>query len=249
MLTILPKDDDAIVVTLDLGAAGAAGDEGGGGTSLLPSPAEDRATVAGSSLACLGDPVLPADVFRTQPVLVGPSVRLEPLTEVVLNEYLRGLADPEVQRLTGSQSTYTPPEVERWLATRREQHDRADWAVTRREDDTFLGEAVLHEFDAANESASYRVWLAGPHLFGRGYGTEVTQLVVDHALDQVGVHRLALEVFDLNPRARRVYEKCGFVVEGRLRDALMWEGRRYDALVMAVLRTDERPGRRHGPRP
>jgi RimJ/RimL family protein N-acetyltransferase len=39
-----------------------------------------------------------------------------------------------------------------------------------------------------------------------------------------------------------VYEKCGFTVEGRLRDALLWEGRRHDALVMAVLRTDSRPG-------
>lgn len=193
--------------------------------------------------------MIPADVFRAQPVLVGPRVRLEPLTEVVLDEYLRGLADPEVRRLTGSHSTFTPSEVERWLATRYEQHDRADWAVTRREDGAFLGEAVLHELDPANESASYRIWLAGPHLFGRGYGTEVTQLVVNHALDEVGVHRLALEVFDLNPRARRVYEKCGFVVEGRLQDALVWEGQRHDALVMAVLRPDARPGRRHEPRP
>jgi len=193
--------------------------------------------------------VLPFDVFRTQPVLVGPRVRLEPLTEIVLDEYLRGLADPEVRRLTGSHRTITSAEAERWLSTRREQHDRADWAVTRREDGAFLGEAVLHEFDPANESASYRVWLAGPHLFGRGYGTEVTQLVVDHALDELGVHRLALEVFDLNPRARRVYEKCGFVVEGRLRDALVWEGQRHDALTMAVLRSTARPGRRHEPLP
>ena len=193
--------------------------------------------------------MLPSDVFRTQPVLVGPRVRLEPLTEVVLDDYLRGLADPEVRRLTGSQSTFTPFEAERWLATRREQHDRADWAVTRREDGAFLGEAVLHELDPVNESASYRVWLAGPHLFGRGYGTEVTQLVVDHALYEVGVHRLALEVFDLNPRARRVYEKCGFVVEGQLRDALMWERQRHDTLIMAVLRTDARASRRHEPRP
>ncbi len=193
--------------------------------------------------------MIPADVFRTQPVLVGPGVRLEPLTQVVLDAYLRGLADPEVRRLTGSHSTFTPSEAEHWLATRREQHDRADWAVTRREDGAFLGEAVLHELDPANESASYRIWLAGSHLFGRGYGTEVTQLVVNHALDEVGLHRLALEVFDLNPRARRVYEKCGFVVEGRLRDALVWEGQRHDALVMAVLRPDARPGRRHEPRP
>ena len=181
--------------------------------------------------------------------LVGPHVRLEPLTGVVLEDYLLGLADPEVRRLTGSHVTITRAQAERWLATRREQHDRADWAVTRREDDAFLGEAVLNEFDPANESVNYRVWLAGPHLFGRGHGTEVTQLVVDHALDELGVHRVALEVFDLNPRARRVYEKCGFVVEGRLRDALVWEDQRHDTLIMAVLRTGARPYRHSEPMP
>jgi RimJ/RimL family protein N-acetyltransferase len=75
-----------------------------------------------------------------------------------------------------------------------------------------------------------------------GYGTEVTRLVVDYALDVVRLHRLSLEVFDHNRRARRVYEKCGFVVEGRLRDALLWDGRRHDTLTMAILASDPRPG-------
>lgn len=119
--------------------------------------------------------MISTDAFRTQPVLVGPRVRLEPLTEAVLDEYLRALADPDVRHLTGTHSTFTRIQVERWLATRHQQHDRADWAAIRLEDGAFLGEAVLHELDPANESASYRGWLAGPHVFGRGYGTEVTQ--------------------------------------------------------------------------
>jgi RimJ/RimL family protein N-acetyltransferase len=37
-------------------------------------------------------------------------------------------------------------------------------------------------------------------------------------------------------RAIAVYRSCGFAVEGRMRDSLLWDGRRYDALLMAVLR-------------
>jgi RimJ/RimL family protein N-acetyltransferase len=85
---------------------------------------------------------------------------------------------------------------------------------------------------------SFRIALAGPHAFGRGYGTEATRLVLDFAFDTVGLHRVGLEVFDFNPRAQRVYEKCGFVREGVLRDALRWDGRRHDALAMSVLATD-----------
>jgi RimJ/RimL family protein N-acetyltransferase len=181
--------------------------------------------------------VISADVFRDQPVLTGDRVRLEPLTVAVLEEYLQALADPEVRRLTGSHADFSREAVERWLASRADEHDRADWAIVRIQDGAFLGEAVVHDLDPDNETAGYRLFLAAPHVFGLGYGTEVTRLVVDHALHGVGLHRLELEVFEHNPRAQRVYEKSGFVLEGRRREALLWEGRRYDSLVMAVLRS------------
>ncbi|WP_197372312.1 GNAT family N-acetyltransferase, partial [Streptomyces clavuligerus] len=47
--------------------------------------------------------------------------------------------------------------------------------------------------------------------------------------------RISLEVYAFNPRARRAYEKAGFVAEGVLRDALLWEGERVDATVMSIL--------------
>jgi len=133
------------------------------------------------------------------------------------------------------------PKIEAWLATRGEHYDRADWAVVRAEDGAFLGEAVLNQVDLYNESANYRVWLAGPQVFGQGYGTETTQLVVDYALGTCGLHRVSLGVYDFNPRAQRVYEKCGFSHEGRLRHALLWEGQWHDELLMTILSSDPRP--------
>ena len=76
-------------------------------------------------------------------------------------------------------------------------------------DDAVLGEAVINDLDAANAAANYRISLVGPEVFGRGYGTEATRLVVAYALDVAGLHRLHLQVFDFNPRAQRAYERCG----------------------------------------
>lgn len=67
-----------------------------------------------------------------------------------------------------------------------------------------------------------------------GIGTEATRLVVAHLFD-LGIHRVSLEVYDFNPRARHVYEKVGFTHEGTLRDALYWEGEWVDAHVMAMI--------------
>jgi RimJ/RimL family protein N-acetyltransferase len=177
--------------------------------------------------------IVPADAFRDRAVLHGAHVRLEPLGPAVLDDYARTLDDPEVQRLTGSHTTHDRAAVERWLASRDEHHDRADWAVVRAADGAFLGEAVLNDLDPDNGSCNFRILLGGPHQ-GRGYGTEATRLAVGHAFAR-GLHRVSLGVFDFNPRARRVYEKCGFVVEGRSREALRWDGRWHDEILMAVL--------------
>lgn len=66
-------------------------------------------------------------------------------------------------------------------------------------------------------------------------GTEATRLIVGYGFEQLGLYRISLTVFAFNPRARRVYEKAGFVEEGRMRQALKWDGERYDDIMMAIL--------------
>jgi len=181
------------------------------------------------------------DVFRDQPVLLGARVRLEPLASRHFDGLWPMFGEPEGSRLTGTHVTFTEAQIRGWLATRRDHHDRADWAIVRLADGAVLGEAVVNELDAPNAAANFRIALVGPEVFGQGYGTEATRLVVAYALDVAGLHRLHLEVYDFNPRARRAYEKCGFVVEGVHRDALHWEGAWHDAISMAILATDPRP--------
>jgi RimJ/RimL family protein N-acetyltransferase len=125
--------------------------------SGMRSPLENWSQPSSGSVSFVTAP----DAFRDQPVLTGQLVRLEPLTLAVLEDYVAALAEPEVRRLTGAPATFDRPKIEAWLATRGEHHDRADWAVVRAEDGAFLGEAVLNQVDLENESANYRVWLAG----------------------------------------------------------------------------------------
>ena len=145
-----------------------------------------------------------ADAFRDQPVLTGERVRLEPLGPAVLDAYWTALHEPEGRRLTGTHARFTVEQTERWLATRADHHDRADWAAIIPADGSYLGEAVLNDLDPDNESCGFRIALAGPHLFGQGLGTEITRLVVGYALDTVGLLPLELQVYALSPREKRV---------------------------------------------
>jgi len=55
---------------------------------------------------------------------------------------------------------------------------------------------------------------------GRGLGKESVQLIKKVAFENLGAHRLWLEVMEHNERAFRLYESEGFVMEGVHRESL-----------------------------
>jgi RimJ/RimL family protein N-acetyltransferase len=63
------------------------------------------------------------------------------------------MVDPEVTRLTGTHASFDDSQIHSWLVTRHDQHDRADWAILRRLDGTFLGEAVINDLDPDNATS------------------------------------------------------------------------------------------------
>ncbi|MFF0434921.1 GNAT family N-acetyltransferase [Streptomyces sp. NPDC004327] len=172
--------------------------------------------------------------FAYKPTLRGELVTLRPVTEDDVPALLPMLNDPEIGRLTGSHADFPEAALRQWYATRGAQTNRLDLAVVERATGRVVGEAVLNEWDAPNESCGFRICLA-PDTLGRGLGTEATRLIVGHAFEGLGLYRVWLEVYAFNPRARRAYEKAGFRAEGVLRGALLWEGERVDATVMSVI--------------
>jgi RimJ/RimL family protein N-acetyltransferase len=174
--------------------------------------------------------------FADKPVLTGERVLLRPVGEADAAGLRALVDDPEVGRLTGShRSTFSDDDLRRWYGSRAEHDDRLDLAVVERSSGEYVGEVVLNDLDPDNRSCGFRIALLGPRVFGRGFGTEATRLALAHAFTTVGLHRVELEVYAFNPRARRVYEKVGFVAEGTRRQALHWHGEWIDAHVMAVL--------------
>jgi len=177
----------------------------------------------------------PVSQFRVKPVLTGDRVVLRPVTAADADGIWEIVQDPEVVRFTFEPSTeLTPERLRSWYGSRTDAPDRLDLAVTDPGTGELLGEVVLYEWDPAARSCTFRT-LIGPRGRGRGVGTEATRLIVGHGFDQLGLHRIELEVYGHNHRARRVYEKVGFVVEGVRREASLRDGEWVDAILMGLL--------------
>lgn len=70
---------------------------------------------------------------------------------------------------------------------------------------------------------------------GRGVGGRLMRALLDQA-DQRGIVRVELSVFPHNERARRLYERAGFVREGVSRMASFQDGTYADDVLMARVR-------------
>jgi RimJ/RimL family protein N-acetyltransferase len=178
--------------------------------------------------------------FTDKPALTGQLVLLRPVTAGDAGGLFG--CDDETLRLTGSHDRAPGlADLEHWYATRAAHTDRLDLSIIERATGQWAGEVVLNELNAASESCGFRILLQGPRFYGRGLGTEASRLVLGYAFGDVGVHRVELQVYDFNPRARHVYEKLGFVHEGTMRDALRWDGQWVDCHLMAMLDSDWQP--------
>lgn len=191
--------------------------------------------------------------FSAKPTLTGEKVVLRPFGDDDLPAIRAVLLDPEARILTGSvhdeaqaRAAEAPDEEKfllEWYRSRADQGDRLDLAVVDKAAGRCVGEAVLNQWDPGNESCNFRI-LLGPAGRDRGLGTEATRLIVGYGFERLGLHRISLEVYAFNPRARRAYEKVGFRAEGVLRESLRYNGEWHDATLMSILFPEWDPGTR-----
>ena len=152
--------------------------------------------------------------------------------------------DPGIVRMFGGDTRRPLPpltarEVDRWLEGLR-AHPHA-WIVEHA--GRLLGEARLDGLDERDGRARLAIGFYDPAKLGIGLGREAVRLVLAHAFDVLGLHRVDLRVLAYNVRAIRCYESCGFVVEGREREAALVDGIRSDDVIMSILAPEFRAQR------
>ena len=174
-----------------------------------------------------------------RPVLRGASVLLRPSQPGDAEARMAMGDDPEIHRMFGgSRDALRPITAERaarWVQ-RLAEHPHA-WVI---EVGRPLGEIRLDRLDPTDRRASLAVGILAASALGAGHGTEAVRLVLAHAFSTLGLHRVSVRVLAYNERAIRCYAKCGFIEEGREREAALVDGVWHDDVIMGVLDRDFR---------
>ena len=181
-------------------------------------------------------------------VLFGERVTLRPHDSVSLRALRRWYEDAEIARLSRHRlRDVTDEEFDEVVAGRINRAETLAFAIYERGDDQLVGSCALSALDLENGSASYHLVIGEAAARGRGLGTAATELIAAFAFGGLGLARLSLTVFAFNEAALRCYAHAGFREEGRAREAIVRDGRRWDEVLMGLLasdRADHRAGTR-----
>ncbi|WP_108670950.1 GNAT family N-acetyltransferase [Peribacillus acanthi] len=106
------------------------------------------------------------------------------------------------------------------------------------ENDHLIGFVTIHSIEWNNRTGTLAIGIGESVNRNKGYGTEVIQLILRYAFHELNLDRVGLEVIEYNNSGIRAYEKVGFIQEGRKRSVVYRDGKRFDVIVMGVLRSD-----------
>ncbi|MFN0049817.1 MAG: GNAT family N-acetyltransferase [Cytophagales bacterium] len=169
--------------------------------------------------------------------LIGQKCYLAPVRVEDAEKYFEWLNDLEVSVNLRTYSQQIPFEIDKEYLEKFAKNQTEDYlfGIISKDTDTLIGNCALMNPDFINRNAELGVFVGDKNFWGKGIGTEATLLLLDFGFNVLNLHNIWLSFFDFNTKSKRIYEKCGFQVLGRRREAKIIGNLKFDIVFMDVL--------------
>jgi RimJ/RimL family protein N-acetyltransferase len=129
-------------------------------------------------------------------------------------------------------------EEEKWFEAITAVSDTYKFAIEAIEDNQFIGGCSINGVDWKNSVVTIGIFIGSKKHRSRGFGTDAMKILLKFIFLQMNINKVRLTVYSYNQSAIRCYEKCGFKVEGVLRQEIYKDGKRYDKIAMGLLKEE-----------
>lgn len=150
-------------------------------------------------------------------------------------EYLRLLKADIARPLSPAQVKKAYESIEKKV---EEDKNLFYFTIRTRPDERLVGFAKLYAITWSHGTGMLQMGIGDPQDRKRGYGRQALSLLLRYAFDELNLYRLTALVPEYNAAALRFFEKAGFVIEVRRRQALNRDGRRWDLLHLGLLQEE-----------
>jgi RimJ/RimL family protein N-acetyltransferase len=113
-----------------------------------------------------------------------------------------------------------------------------NYSIIDNDTNELIGNCGYADIDNLNQTAEIGIFIGNKNYWDRGYGKEALSLLLDYGFKALNLHNVFLRVYSFNERAIKCYEKTGFKIIGKNREALLRNGERHDIILMDILQRD-----------
>jgi RimJ/RimL family protein N-acetyltransferase len=168
--------------------------------------------------------------------IVGDKCYLSPVNIQDADKYTEWLNDLEISSTLQITHQILNEEIEKEILTKLSKENL--FAIVDVKTDELIGGCGFVSVDQLNRNAEFGVFVGNKDYWGKGYGTEATNLTLVFGFNVLNLNNIMLKVYSYNDRAVKCYEKCGFKEIGRRRKSRIISGKEYDEMYMDILASE-----------
>jgi RimJ/RimL family protein N-acetyltransferase len=172
------------------------------------------------------------------PFIVGKKVYLRPVESDDAELFVRWQSHPDVRYSFFIGIPTNALRQREFIENLYKDNNILLFMIVSQENNAPIGFTLFNRIDWIGRAATYGIIIGEPEEWGKGFGTEVTQLMVDYGFQTLGLNRIQLHVWKGNLRGLKAYQKAGFKKEGLLRQAMYHAGKHEDFYVMSILHSE-----------
>jgi RimJ/RimL family protein N-acetyltransferase len=164
-------------------------------------------------------------------------VRLRALERADLPRSLAWVNDPEITRFTGTLFPVSAAEEDAWYERLLADPTQRVFAIET-EGGLHVGNAGFRDIQVVPRKAEVWIYIGDRSRQNAGVGAAAVRELVKFGFRRMNLHRIWARVFAYNSRALKMFEGCGFVREGLLREDVFRDARYHDTHVLSILESD-----------
>ncbi|HPQ35352.1 MAG TPA: GNAT family protein [Tenuifilaceae bacterium] len=128
--------------------------------------------------------------------------------------------------------------TEKWFQDQLMNDSKKNFSIIYKPNNSLIGMTGLIDINIRHLRAQFYLTIGENEYQGKRLPDEIIPLVLEYGFIELGLNRIYLYTLNNNEKARKVYERNGFVFEGTLRSHYFCVGDYQDLQVMSILKKD-----------
>ena len=169
--------------------------------------------------------------------IIGERIVLRAIEEKDLSYLKDMMNNPENEKfVVGWSKPVSILQQELWFKNLNNDNSNIRFAMEN-ENQFFIGTCILSNIDWKNRSVGINIKLLEEYRKS-GYGRECIELLIKYCFEEINLNRIEANILEYNTASQKLFEKCGFVLEGKKRNAIYKNNKYNDLRIYSILKDE-----------